>query len=145
MYNRLRRKKQILKITPVDEDQYPDELINKKVNVDITPVLFQINVDLDSFLYTIPKNRYDFLRTEAEMVLGKGYKDWTPEERKNFLWNIRYEATLIDSRSPDPHQWDCFPEEAMTELEKSYARKKRLKRSNLEDLERMKRKNDQRK
>jgi hypothetical protein len=41
------------------------------------PVIFVIRVDLDSFLYTIPKNRYDFLKIEEEQVLGKEHKDWT--------------------------------------------------------------------
>lgn len=143
MYNRLRRKQKIEKITEVDQDEFPDELINKKTESDLMPVIFVIRVDLDSFLYTISKNRYDFLRIEEEQILGKGYSEWTKEEREAFLWKIRSEARLIDSRNPDPRDFDCMPDEVMTELEKSYARRK--KRGTLADLEEMKRENDKRK
>jgi len=145
IYNRLRRKKKIEKVTEIDQDQFPDELISKKTEPDLMPVIFVIRVDLDSFLYTIPKNRYDFLKIEEEQVLGKEHKDWTKEERQSFLWEIRSQAKLISSSSPDPKDFECFPDEALTELEKIYAKRKRLKRSTFEDLEEMKRKNDQRK
>lgn len=143
IYNRLRRKKKIEKVTEIDQDKFPDELINKKTEPDLMPVIFVIRVDLDSFLYTIPKNRYDFLKVEEEQVLGKEHKDWAKEERESFLWKIRSEARLIDSRSPDPRDFDCMPDEVMTELEKSYARRK--KRGTLADLEEMKREDDKRK
>jgi hypothetical protein len=143
MYNRLRRKKKIEKVTEIDQDKFPDELINKKTEPDLMPVIFVIRVNLDSFLYTIPKNRYDFLKVEEEQVLGKEHKDWAKEERESFLWKIRSEARLIDSRSPDPRDFDCMPDEVMTELEKSYARRK--KRGTLADLEDMRKKNDKRK
>jgi hypothetical protein len=145
IYNRLRKRKEIEKVTEISEDKFPDILKKEIKKVDLTEVWFQINVDLDSFLYSIPKNRYDFLKVEQEQILGKEFKKWTPEEREDFFWNIRHEARLIDSRSPDPRQWDAFPEDVLTELEKSYAGKRRLKKSSLEDLEKMKRKNDQRK
>lgn len=145
IYNRLRRKKKIEKVTEIDQDKFPDELINKKTEPDLMPVIFVIRVDLDSFLYTISKNRYDFLRIEEEQILGKEHKDWTKEEREGFLWKIRSEARLIDSRSPDPKQFECFPDEALTDLEKSYCRKKRLNKTSLEELQEMKKKDDQRK
>jgi hypothetical protein len=144
IYNRLRRRKEVEKVTEISEDKFPDVLKNEKISLDIRPVLFQINVDLDSFLYTIPKNRYDFLRTEAEMVLGKSYKDWTVEERKNFLWQIRYEATLIDQHSPNAKDFECMPQEVMTETELRYFRKKKIPEGSLEQLEGMDRKNKRR-
>jgi hypothetical protein len=52
---------------------------------------------------------------------------------------------LKEFRCPDPKDFECFPDEALTELERSYVRRKRLNRTTLQDLEKMKRENGQRK
>lgn len=145
IYNRLRRRKEIQKVTEIDQDKFTQVLKNETEEAEFTQVWFQINVDLDSFLYSISKNRWNFLVTDQEMIIGRGYRNWTPEERNQFFWEIRYEATLIDQHSPDSKNLEeCFPDDALTENEKMYVPRKRLNRSGLEDLERMKKRNEQR-
>jgi hypothetical protein len=139
MYNRKRKKKEVERVTSTESGHFPDVLKEKKEpEIDMTPVTFTLNVDLDVFIYSLPRYLLDQCVREEEQRLGKGYKDWNKEENHEFLYNLRWKAKLTDIREMGLDKLQTIPVEAMTESERSryFALKRRHQKiSEMPDVE----------